>query len=202
MDGVLIINKPKGYTSHDIVNIVKKQLNITKVGHAGTLDPMATGVLIILLGEATKLSNYLMNHDKEYIATLKLGKRTDTLDSEGQIIEEKEIPALSKENINEVLLSFLGKSKQIPPMYSAIKINGKKLYELARKGEEIERKEREIEIYEIEFIKLKEENNKVSEIEFKVNCSKGTYIRTLCEDIAERLGTIRIYERIKKNQSW
>ena len=202
MDGVLIINKPKGYTSHDIVNIVKKELNITKVGHAGTLDPMATGVLIILLGKATKLSNYLMDHDKEYIATLKLGKRTDTLDSEGQIIEEKEIPALSKENINEVLLSFLGKSKQIPPMYSAIKINGKKLYELARKGEEIERKEREIEIYEIEFIKLKEENNKVSEIEFKVNCSKGTYIRTLCEEIAKKLGTIRIYERIKKNQSW
>lgn len=202
MNGVVIVDKEKGKTSFDKIKEIRKKYNIKKVGHAGTLDPMATGVLIILLGEATKLSNYLMDHDKEYIATLKLGKRTDTLDSEGQIIEEKEIPALSKENINEVLLSFLGKSKQIPPMYSAIKINGKKLYELARKGEEIERKEREIEIYEIEFIKLKEENNKVSEIEFKVNCSKGTYVRTLCEEIAKKLGTIRIYERIKKNQSW
>ena len=199
MNGVIIVDKKKGRTSFDEIREIRKKYNIKKVGHAGTLDPMATGVLIILIGDATKLSDYLMDHDKEYIATLKLGQRTDTLDSEGQVIEEKEVPDLSKKNIEEVLFNLLGKSKQIPPMYSAIKVNGKKLYELARKGEEIERKEREIEIYEIKLIKIKEENKKISEIEFKVKCSKGTYIRTLCEDIAKKLGTLRIYERFKKN---
>ena len=144
MNGVIIVDKQKGKTSFDEIRDIRKTYNIKKVGHAGTLDPMATGVLIILVGETTKLSDYLMNHDKEYIATLKLGKKTDTGDSEGKIIEEKEIPNLSKENVQNVLNTFIGKSKQIPPMYSAIKVNGKKLYELAREGKEIERQERKI----------------------------------------------------------
>ena len=200
MNGVIIVDKEKGKTSFDEIRDIRKKYNIKKVGHAGTLDPMATGVLIILVGETTKLSDYLMNHDKEYIATLKLGKKTDTGDSEGKIIEEKEIPNLSKENVQNVLNTFIGKSKQIPPMYSAIKVNGKKLYELAREGKEIERQEREIEIYSLEIIKLIEENKKIAEIEFKVNCSKGTYIRTLCEDIAEKLGTCGYMKELRRTR--
>ena len=200
MNGVIIVDKEKGKTSFDEIRDIRKKYNIKKVGHAGTLDPMATGVLIILVGEATKLSDYLMNHDKEYIATLKLGKKTDTGDSEGKIIEEKEIPNLSKENVQNVLNTFIGKSKQIPPMYSAIKVNGKKLYEFAREGKEIERQERKIEIYFLEIIKLIEDNKKIAEIEFKVNCSKGTYIRTLCEDIAEKLGTCGYMKELRRTR--
>ena len=200
MNGVIIVDKEKGKTSFDEIRDIRKKYNIKKVGHAGTLDPMATGVLIILVGEATKLSDYLMNHDKEYIATLKLGKKTDTGDSEGTIIEEKEIPNLCKENVQNVLNTFIGKSKQIPPMYSAIKVNGKKLYELAREGKEIERQERKIEINSLEIIKLIEENKKIAEIEFKVNCSIGTYIRTLCEDIAEKLGTCGYMKELRRTR--
>ncbi len=200
MNGVIIVDKEKGKTSFDEIRDIRKKYNIKKVGHAGTLDPMATGVLIILVGEATKLSDYLMNHDKEYIATLKLGKKTDTGDSEGKIIEEKEIPNLCKENVQNVLNTFIGKSKQIPPMYSAIKVNGKKLYEYAREGKEIERQERKIEIYFLEIIKLIEDNKKIAEIEFKVNCSKGTYIRTLCEDIAEKLGTCGYMKELRRTR--
>ena len=200
MNGVIIVDKEKGKTSFDEIRDIRKKYNIKKVGHAGTLDPMATGVLIILVGEATKLSDYLMNHDKEYIATLKLGKKTDTGDSEGKIIEEKEIPNLCKENVQNVLNTFIGKSKQIPPMYSAIKVNGKKLYEFAREGKEIERQERKIEIYFLEIIKLIEDNKKIAEIEFKVNCSKGTYIRTLCEDIAEKLGTCGYMKELRRTR--
>lgn len=201
MNGIVLINKEKEYTSHDVVAIVKR-ITKSKVGHTGTLDPNATGVLPLLLGDATKICKYLINHDKTYEVVLELGTKTTTADSEGDIIEQREVPKKVFEDVNhveEILNTFLGKSMQIPPIYSAIKVNGKKLYELARKGEEIERKEREIEIYEIKLIKIKEENKKISEIEFKVKCSKGTYIRTLCEDIAKKLGTLRIYERFKKN---
>lgn len=131
MNGIIIINKPKGYTSHDVVSKVKKILNIKKVGHTGTLDPNATGVLPLLLNEGTKLSKYLIEHDKEYEVTLKLGIKTDTADSEGNKIEEKQVSDLS--NVGEVLQSFIGEQEQTPPMYSAIKVNGKKLYEYARK---------------------------------------------------------------------
>lgn len=131
MNGIIIINKPKGYTSHDVVAKVKKILNIKKVGHTGTLDPNATGVLPLLLNEGTKLSKYLIEHDKEYEVTLKLGIKTDTADSEGKKIEEKQVGNLS--NVDEVLQSFIGEQEQTPPMYSAIKVNGKKLYEYARK---------------------------------------------------------------------
>ena len=191
MDGILIINKPKGCTSHDIVYKIKKICN-EKVGHTGTLDPMAEGVLPLLIGKGTLCSKYLINHDKIYKVNLQLGKRTDTADSEGKIIEQKEIndSILQKENVKKVLKSFLGEQQQTPPMYSAIKINGKKLYEYARKGQTIEIPPRKIKIYNIELNSI---NNQEKQIEFKVSCSKGTYIRSLCEDIAIR---IRYYSDI------
>ena len=190
MDGIIIINKPQGFTSHDVVNIVKKTLNISKVGHTGTLDPNATGVLPILIGKATKISKYLIEHDKEYIATISFGEKKDTGDSEGETIEKDEnaeaiLRKLNNKDIEKILDSFLGKQKQMPPIYSAIKVGGKKAYEYARKGQEVNLKPRDIEIYNIEL--LNKNNNLVT---FKVLCSKGTYIRTLCEDIAKKCGTI------------
>lgn len=188
MDGILIINKEKGKTSHDIVYKVKKILN-EKVGHTGTLDPNATGVLPLLIGKGTQCSQYLIEHDKEYDVNLKLGIRTDTADVEGKIIEERKVPeeALQEEHVKNILKSFLGEQEQIPPMYSAIKVNGKKLYEYARKGQTIELKPRKITIYQCELIKI---NKEEQEINFKVHCSKGTYIRSLCEDLANKLGTV------------
>ena len=192
MDGILIINKHKGCTSHDIVYKVKKMLD-EKVGHTGTLDPIATGVLPLLIGKGTLCSKYLINHDKIYQVKLKLGQETDTLDSEGKVIEEKQVPdnSLIKENIEKVLKTFIGKQEQIPPMYSAIKVKGKKLYEYARKGQKIEIEPRKIEIYNIKLLNI---DIISKEIEFTVSCSKGTYIRSLCKDIAIKLGTVRIHE--------
>ena len=196
MDGVIIINKQKNFTSHDVVNVIRKKLNTKKVGHTGTLDPNATGVLPILVGKATKISKYLIEHDKTYIATIKLGEKTDTGDNEGQVIEEKLVPTdLKKEDINNVLQSFLGKQKQVPPIYSAIKINGKKLYEYAREGKEVNLEAREIEIYKIQLLEYKN-----SKIKFEVECSKGTYIRTLCEDIAKKLGTVGYMEELQRTK--
>ena len=149
LNGIIVINKPKNYTSHDVVAKVKKILKLKKVGHTGTLDPNATGVLPLLLNSGTKLSKYLINHDKEYEVTLKLGIKTDTLDSEGKILEERKVDTVILENIENVkniLNSFVGKQEQIPPMYSAIKIKGKKLYEYARSGKKIEVQARQINI--------------------------------------------------------
>lgn len=197
MNRIFILNKPIGFTSQDAVSKLKKILNENKAGHTGTLDPMATGVLPILVGNTTKLSKYLVEHKKNYIATIELGKATDTGDSEGKIIEEKEIlkENLEEKNIKEVLKSFLGIQKQTPPIYSAIKIKGKKLYEYARAGEKVEIPEREIEIYNINFIE-----KKLNNISFEVECSKGTYIRTLCEDIAKKLGTIGYMKSLKRTK--
>lgn len=188
MDGIIVINKPKNWTSHDIVAKVKKLTN-EKVGHTGTLDPMATGVLPLLIGKGTLCSKYLINHDKKYQVILQLGKRTDTLDSEGEILEEKEVKTenLEESKVGQVFETLKGKQEQIPPMYSAIKVNGKKLYEYARKGQNVEVKPRIIEIYNIELIKI---NKEEKQIEFTVECSKGTYIRSLCETIAEKLETV------------
>lgn len=188
MQGILIINKPKEYTSQDVVSKVKKILNIKKAGHTGTLDPMATGVLPVLLGNYTKLSKYLIEHDKTYVAKIKLGQKTDTGDQEGNVIEEKEVSDnITNEDVNNTLKAFLGNQKQIPPMYSAIKVDGKKLYEYARQGIEVEVKPRDIIVYDI---KLLEYNIEYKEIKIEVSCSKGTYIRVLCEDIAEKLNTV------------
>lgn len=219
MNGAIIVDKPKGKTSFDMIRDIRKEYNIKKVGHIGTLDPMATGVLPILVGEATKLSDYLMNHDKEYIATLCLGEKRDTGDSEGKVIETKEIPQdINKDIIVRYLNEFLGESMQIPPMYSAIKIGGQKLYDLARQGKQVEREPRKINIYDIELleclnhnqeiqksevIKINDneiDNIKFNEIKFRVVCSKGTYIRVLCEDIAKKLGTVGYMKALRRTR--
>ena len=198
MDGIIIINKEKGYTSHDAVYKIKKMFN-TKVGHTGTLDPNATGVLPILLGKGTKLSKYLIEHDKEYEVLLQLGTKTTTADEEGEEVEKKCVPEqyLQFKNIEKILKSFIGESQQVPPMYSAIKVNGKKLYEYARKGQQVEIKPRNIEIYDIELIKV---NKEEKQMHFKVRCSKGTYIRTLCENIAEEMQTVGYMKELKRTK--
>ena len=196
MDGIVIINKPKNCTSHDVVKKVKKIVN-EKVGHTGTLDPNATGVLPLLIGKGTQLSKYMIEHDKTYEAILMLGEKRDTADGEGKIIESQEIlpQMLEVKNVKKALTKMLGKQQQIPPMYSAIKVNGKKLYEYARCGKNIEVQPRTIEIYNIELIDI---NTKEKQIKFIVSCSKGTYIRTLCEKIAENLGTIGYMKELKR----
>lgn len=196
MDGIVIINKSKNCTSHDVVKKVKKIVN-EKVGHTGTLDPNATGVLPLLIGKGTQLSKYMVEHDKTYEAILMLGEKRDTADGEGKIIEKQEILSqiLEIENVKKALTKMLGKQQQIPPMYSAIKVNGKKLYEYARCGKNIEVQSRTIEIYNIELIDI---NTKEKQIKFIVSCSKGTYIRTLCEKIAENLGTIGYMKELKR----
>lgn len=198
MDGIILINKGKGCTSHDVVNKVK-HITSEKVGHTGTLDPNATGLLPLLIGKGTKLSYYLINHDKEYEVTLKLGMKTDTADGEGIIIEKQEVDrkVLQEENIKNVIDSFIGKQMQTPPIYSAIKINGKKLYEYARKNIEVDIKPRQIEIYNIHLNKI---DAKEKQIQFTVQCSKGTYIRSLCEDIAKRLGTIGYMKELNRTK--
>lgn len=196
MDGIILINKQKDYTSHDVVAIVKKLLG-EKVGHTGTLDPNATGILPLLIGKGTKISKYLIDHNKKYKATLKLGIKTDTLDIVGNILESREVVIDKNIKIEEVLKSFIGKQKQYPPMYSAIKINGKKLYQYAREGKQVDIQPRTIEIYDIE---LNSYNEIEKEIIFTVLCSKGTYIRTLCENIAERLGTIGCMKELEREQ--
>ena len=186
MDGILVVNKPENYTSHDIVYRVKKVLN-EKIGHTGTLDPLATGVLPLLVGKGTKISKYLINHDKVYEAEIKLGVKTDTLDREGKVLEERYVNRVEESQVSDTLAKFIGEQKQIPPIYSAIKLNGKKLYEYAREGKTVDIPEREIEIYDI---KLRFINEKENIIGITVHSSKGTYIRTLCQDIATKLGTI------------
>ena len=201
MDGIIHIYKPKEWTSHDIVAKIKR-ITGEKVGHTGTLDPLAQGVLPILIGKGTQCSKYLVNHDKKYRVELKLGKRTETLDAEGKIIEEKEIPQnmleqSNKSNIEKTLKTFEGEIEQKPPIYSAIKVKGKKLYEYARKGQEVEIPTRKITIYSIELKQIKKEENIII---FDVYCSKGTYIRTLCEDIAKKLNTIGYMQNLLRIQ--
>ena len=198
MDGIIIVDKSKEFTSNDVVNKVKKILNV-KVGHTGTLDPNATGVLPLLLGKGTKFSKYLINHDKCYIATLKLGIKTSTADVEGDIIEEKDVDdnIFNKEYLSEKLNCFVGNLVQTPPIYSAIKVKGKKLYEYARNNIEVDIPKRNIEIYSIKLIDF---CKKDKTIVFEVECSKGTYIRSLCEDIAEKLGTIGYMKELRRTR--
>lgn len=181
MNGIILINKPSGYTSHDIVMKVRKALHTKKVGHCGTLDPDATGVLVVCVNKACKAIQFLTSDSKEYIATLSLGVSTDSYDASGNIVEEKKFKGIT--NLDETIKSFIGKSKQVPPIYSAIKVNGKKLYEYARENIEVDIKARNIEIKELEVLSI--EGN---EITFRVLCSKGTYIRSLCHDMAIKLG--------------
>lgn len=182
INGIVVVDKAKDFTSHDCVNIVRKALGMKRVGHTGTLDPMATGVLPICLGKATKIAELVSDGKKSYRAKLKLGIKTDTYDITGEILSEK-TPDCSKSEIEAVIKSFVGKQKQIPPMYSAKKVNGVKLYDLARQGVEIERKAADIEIFKIDILNIQ---NDIAE--FDVYCSKGTYIRSLIYDIGEKLG--------------
>lgn len=184
MDGIINIYKEKGYTSHDVVAKLRGILKQKKIGHTGTLDPQAEGVLPVCLGKATKLCDLLTDKDKCYETVLKLGITTDTQDMTGSILTTSEAH-LSEESIREAVLSFQGEYDQIPPMYSALKVNGKKLYELAREGKEIERKARRVMIYRIEIMEI---DTGKQEARLFVECSKGTYIRTLCADIGEKLG--------------
>ncbi len=195
MDGIILVNKPIGMTSHDVVNQLRRILHTKKIGHCGTLDPMATGLLVVCVNKATKVLQFLMNDEKVYTAALALGKMTDTYDQEGKVIEEKDVPILTKEEVTEVLNSFLGESMQVPPMYSALKVNGKKLYEYAREGKQVEVEPRKIVIHEIELVSYQD-----SEIVFRCRCSKGTYIRSLCVDIASRLGTVGYMSALNREQ--
>lgn len=183
MDGLIVIDKPCGKTSHDMVYFARRLFGIKKVGHTGTLDPDASGVLPVCIGRATKAADMLTASDKAYRAQLVLGMTTDTLDASGEILTEQPVTA-SKEDIENAIKSFIGEIDQIPPMFSAIKQGGKKLYELARSGITVEREKRRVTIYNIEIIETDTENYTVT---IEVSCSKGTYIRTLCEDIGAKL---------------
>ena len=196
LDGIIVVNKGKNCTSHDVVYKVKKLFG-EKVGHTGTLDPNATGVLPILIGKGTGLSKYLINHDKKYIATIQLGVKTETADVEGDAVEERDVDVakLNEENINKIFVSLIGKQMQKPPIYSAIKVKGKKLYEYARSGKSVEIPEREIEIYGLELLNINQEEKT---LQFEIHCSKGTYIRSVCELIAEKLDTVGFMLELKR----
>lgn len=183
MDGFLLINKPEGMTSHDVCYRLKKMLGIGKIGHTGTLDPMARGVLLIMIGNAARLAEYLVTDDKEYIATIRFGIQTDTQDTSGEVIASAQSD-VTMQKLEDAITHFLGKQKQLPPMYSAIKHKGKHLYDYARKGEIIEIPAREIELFDLQILS----ERLPQEADIRVACSKGTYIRTLCNDIGERLG--------------
>ena len=187
MNGILNVYKEKGYTSFDVVARLRGILKLRKIGHTGTLDPDAEGVLPVCLGNGTKLCEYLTDKNKEYVATMRLGIRTDTLDMTGKIISEACVN-VGEAQIREVVSTFVGEIMQIPPMYSALKVNGSKLCDLARKGVEVERKARRVLIYSIDILEIS-----LPLVTMRINCSKGTYIRTLCDDIGVKLGCLCIY---------
>jgi len=182
-EGIVIVDKPDGMTSHDVVARVRKKFNMKRVGHAGTLDPLATGVLILLLGKATKQFKTFSAYDKAYRATLVLGLQTTSADTHGAVVRKADYSNVTRERVEEVFANYRGTIKQVPPMVSAVKVNGKKLYELARKGIEVERKPREITINRLEL-----ETFDPPKVSFYLECSKGTYVRQLAEDIGKELG--------------
>lgn len=195
INGIVNIYKEKGYTSHDVVAVLRKVVGQKKIGHTGTLDPDATGVLPVCLGRATKVCELLTDHDKTYEALLLLGKTTDTQDISGEVLEERDPGDLTEEEVHSCIESFIGEYDQIPPMYSALKVNGKKLYELAREGKTVERKSRKVQIHGIRILEMN-----LPHVRMEVDCSKGTYIRTLCHDIGEKLqvgGCMEELERTK-----
>lgn len=195
VNGVVVIDKPKGMTSHDVVGRLRRIYHTRRVGHTGTLDPMATGVLPVCIGCATKAAEMLTAKEKRYTAVLELGKRSDTLDIEGEILEVCPVE-VSEAEVREVIAGFIGRQQQLPPMYSAIKQNGKKLYELARQGIEVERQKRDITIYNIDVLSVK-----LPYVTIDVRCSKGTYIRSLCDDIGERLGCGAVMTELRRTLS-
>ncbi|WP_456081933.1 tRNA pseudouridine(55) synthase TruB [Mediterraneibacter sp.] len=195
MNGIINVYKEKGYTSHDVVAILRKIAGQKKIGHTGTLDPDATGVLPVCLGRATKVCDLLTDHDKTYETLLLLGKTTDTQDISGEILKEHPTDHLNEVEVAKVIENFKGTYDQIPPMYSALKVNGKKLYELAREGKTVERKSRKVTIYQIHIKKIQ-----LPRVSMEVTCSKGTYIRTLCHDIGNRLGTGGCMEELTRTK--
>ena len=195
MKGVVVVDKPAGITSHDAVDRVRKLLGERKAGHTGTLDPMATGVLPVCVGEATKIASFLAGDDKVYEVTMRLGVRTDTLDMTGRVLAEQE-PRVTEADVKAVLAAFAGKISQVPPQYSAVKVGGKALYKWARKGVRMEVPAREVEIREILL-----QGIEMPLVRFTVRCSKGTYVRTLCADMGDRLGCGAALERLRRTAS-
>lgn len=183
MEGILLVDKPRDHTSHDVVARLRGKLKMKRIGHAGTLDPMATGLLVILVGKATKVSQYLVGLDKEYEGTIELGKVTDTQDADGEVMETRPVPDLTDADVLTAVKTFLGDQYQMPPMYSAIKIAGVPLYKSARKGEEIEREPRFIRVMSWEVLRFAS-----PQIDFRLTCTKGTYVRTLAHDLGAKLG--------------
>ncbi len=195
-NGILNVYKEKGYTSHDVVALLRGILKQKKIGHTGTLDPLAEGVLPVCLGTGTKLCDMLTDREKEYEAILLLGISTDTQDITGTVLQKKEVN-LPEKAVEQAVFSFLGEYNQIPPMYSAIKVEGKKLYELAREGKEIERKARKVGIFSIQILSMD-----LPKVHIRVSCSKGTYIRTLCHDIGKVLGVGGCMEALVRWEFW
>lgn len=187
VSGVLLLDKPQGCSSNHILQKVKRLFGAAKAGHTGSLDPLATGMLPVCLGEATKISAFLLDSDKRYHLQCQLGVSTTTGDAEGEVLETQDVSSITEQDVKAVLPEFIGKIEQIPPMYSALKHNGERLYKLARKGIEVERKARSVTIYDIEFISLRTDDQQRLILELEVACSKGTYVRTLAEDIAKKL---------------
>lgn len=183
MEGVLLVDKPRGLTSHDVVYHLRRKLHMKKIGHAGTLDPMATGVLVMLIGKATRISQFLMSVDKVYEGEATLGVITDSQDAEGEIRETRPVPELTEAGVREVMKGFLGDQYQTPPMHSAIKIGGVPLYKLARKGEEVEREPRFIRVTEFKLLSFAP-----PKLTFDLHCTKGTYVRTVAHDLGQKLG--------------
>ncbi len=183
MEGVLLVDKPQGLTSHDVVYRLRRKLSMKKIGHAGTLDPMATGVLIMLIGKATRISQYLMSVDKAYEGEATLGVVTDSQDAEGEVLTTVPVPSLTEAQVREVMKGFLGDQYQIPPMHSAIKVDGVPLYKMARKGEEIEREPRFIRVMSFELLSFNP-----PKLTFRLLCTKGTYVRTVAHDLGQKLG--------------
>ncbi len=195
-NGVLLIDKPVEWTSFDVVNFVRARFNIPKVGHCGTLDPAATGLLVLVLGKFTLLSQKFSGEDKVYEATMRLGLETDSEDMDGQIVAEHDWSQVTEEMLRETLTSFIGVQQQTPPMVSAVKKGGKKLYELARQGVEIERESREITIFSLDISRVE-----LPRCDFTMRCSKGTYVRTLCADAGRRLGCGGVLEKLRRLRS-
>jgi tRNA pseudouridine55 synthase len=183
LEGVLLVDKPTGFTSHDVVARLRRKLAMKRIGHAGTLDPMATGLLIMLIGKATRISQYLTNLDKEYEGTIELGKITNSQDADGEVMETRPVPALTEAEVRAAMQTFLGDQYQTPPMFSAIKVGGVPLYKMARKGEEIVREPRFIRVSAYELTRFA-----LPHLDFRMRCSKGTYVRTLAHDLGQKLG--------------
>ncbi|MCS7461848.1 tRNA pseudouridine(55) synthase TruB [Paenibacillus doosanensis] len=200
LEGILPIWKPEGFTSHDVVAKARRILKIKRIGHTGTLDPQVTGVLPLCIGRATRLVEYIQELPKEYEATLTIGLATDTEDAGGQVVERTEHVSLTEPQVLEAIQSFVGTIDQVPPMYSAVKVDGRRLYELARQGVEVERKSRKVTIYDIRILQMNLELEH-PEISFRVKCSKGTYIRTLCVDIGKTLGYPAVMSKLVRTST-